>query len=64
MNLVRYLQSAKNNGEDYLPLITNFNNTVKNYKIKDRDSGGIQVFNKEGNELIPAILKAPPSDPH
>jgi RHS repeat-associated protein len=58
-SLQKYITAAKENGEDYNLLIKEFNDTnTEHYKLRDRDSGGIQMFNSKGDEMIPELTPA------
>ena len=65
-NFMQYLQGAKDNKQDgYSNLIKEFNSSNINggYKISDRTSGGLQLFNSKGNE-VPRPIVPPLKTPH
>jgi hypothetical protein len=65
LNFIRYLEKAKQNKEEgWQDLIKEFNKTNKaGYILRDRDSGGIQLFDKKGGEIQRPLDKKPLTSP-
>ncbi|MDM1073757.1 hypothetical protein HX001_14805 [Empedobacter brevis] len=65
-SFMQYLQGAKDNKQNgYSELINKFNSSNINvgYKIVDRISGGLQLFNSKGNE-VPRPIIPPLKNPY